>query len=53
VSEGERLPKLKENSKPIKLKDEINGLIGETFRRRWIGSYKQLGIYCNHNFDTM
>jgi hypothetical protein len=29
VCEGERPPKLKENSKPIKLKEEINGIIGE------------------------
>jgi len=29
MSEGERLPTLKENSKLIKLKDEINGITDE------------------------
>jgi len=33
VSERERLPKLKENSILVKLKEEINGII-ENFRRR-------------------
>jgi len=32
--ERERLPKLKENSKLIKLKEEINGIIEELFIRR-------------------
>jgi len=32
--ERERLPKLKENSKFLKFKEEINGIIKELFRRR-------------------
>ena len=34
MSERERLPKLKENSKLVKFKDEINGIIEEYFRRK-------------------
>jgi len=36
ISERERLPKLKENSKLIKLKDEINGIIEELLEENYL-----------------
>ena len=37
MSERETLPKLKENSKLIKLKDEINGIIEELLEENDLG----------------
>jgi hypothetical protein len=36
MSERERLPKLRENSKLIKLKDEINGIIEELLEENYL-----------------
>jgi hypothetical protein len=55
MSEGERLPKLKENSKLTKLKEEIYGTSEELLEEDElyitdINSF--IYICCSHNYDT-
>jgi len=52
--EREKLPKLKTNSKLIKFREEINGVIDKLFRRRRNGHnrYKQSDIRRSHNYNT-
>jgi len=54
MSEREKLPKLKTNSKLIKLQEEINGVIEELLEEDEmnITDVKKPDIRCSHNHDT-